>query len=207
MYDLLVSVIGRISVTELKDDLVRGVAAALGEDGVRRGEQPGGLEESKPVSDAEVADALAQRAGSDPTGDQVAVTRRSVRQAQETAGKIQEERLRQARLSFMVALITSAVGIAVILAGLVAVMTGVVTAGVVTVVSGTVCEAVGLLAFALNRQANDRLDAIRRDLTLLTNTVVVVELVGGIIDKRARERAIADAIRALTRDNGGQRGR
>jgi hypothetical protein len=207
MYDLLVAVIGRISVTELRTDLLGSVAAALGRDKVRRGEPSGEPDDSKPVVPPELTEALATRAESDLPGDQVAVTRRSIRQAQDTAAKIQEERLRQARLSFLVALVTSVAGMVVILCGLVAVLTGVVTAGVVTVVSGTVCEAVGLLAFALNRQANDRLDAIRRDLTLLTNTVLVVELVGGLSDKRLQDRAIADAIRVLTRDNGRPRSR
>jgi len=68
----------------------------------------------------------------------------------------------------------------VILVSLIPLLCGVVNAGVITTVSGMVCEAVGLLAFRLGRQSNDRLDAINRDITLLTNTLLVTDLVGRI---------------------------
>jgi ABC-type multidrug transport system fused ATPase/permease subunit len=195
MYRLLDLVLGQISGPELRAAIVREVADALRE-GVQRGPAARGGGETA-LSEAEISAALVKREESDPIGDQKALTRHSIRHAQELAEKIRAERLHQARMSFLVALSMSIAGIVVILAGLVPVLGGVVTAGVIIVVSGTVCEAVGLLAFRLNRQASDRLDAVNQDITLLTNTMLAAELVGGISDARLRDRALADAVRAL----------
>lgn len=195
MYTILDTVIKQISVPELKTAVRRDVLDLLSRDDARRssGRDAGDL--PPPLDDASAA--LAQRAGLDILGDQTALARRCVVRAQQVAETIRVERLHQARRSFNVAVGMSIVGMVVILAGLILVLRGVVTAGVITAISGTVCEAVGRLAFQWNRQATDRLDAINRDITLLANALMAVELVAGISDQPSRDRATADAVRAL----------
>jgi hypothetical protein len=198
LYNLLATAINQISEPELRESVVHDVADQLAATENRRSLDATGEDPAPDTGD--VSEELVARAETDPVGTQKAVARQTFDHARGEAQRIRDERLQQARRSFNVALVMSVAGIVVILVSLIFVVQGVVTAGVISAGSGAVCEMIGLLLFRLYEQANDRLDAINRDLTRLLNAELATDLVGQISDQRTRDRVIAKAIEALCQD-------
>lgn len=107
------------------------------------------------------------------------------------------ERLRQARVTFNVALALVALGALIIFTGVVFIFAGYVSAGAVTTGVGAISEIVSVLLFRLNSESNDRLDSITRDLTILDKTRIAMRYIDQITDETKRNEAIADLAKDL----------
>jgi hypothetical protein len=132
-------------------------------------------------------------------GDQRAITRQVLAQAEEAAARIRSERLRQAYLSFNVALGLSVLGVLTIFASLIFLLNSAISAGITSSVVAAVCEAIGVILFRFNKEANDRLDNINRDLNILETTRLIMALVDEISDPLSRDAVIAELVREMNR--------
>ena len=109
---------------------------------------------------------------------------------------IRTERLRQARATFNTALVLVVVGVLIIFAGVVLMYIGQTTAGIVSSAVGVVTEIISAVLFRLNKETNDRLDALAPDLTILERARYGMKFIEHIEDKDARNKAIEE----LTKD-------
>jgi hypothetical protein len=154
-----------------------------------------------PAPSTELSASLAQLLAANSTaltyGDERAISKRIVTSAEEIAGSIRTERIRQARTSFNAALFLAIIGVLLIFVGALLVIAGIETAGVLTAVASAVPQAMAVLLFRLNKQANDRLDKVNNDLERLGRFRLTMDLVDSISDARSKDRAIGQAIRSL----------
>jgi hypothetical protein len=205
MFGLIDYALRNLSTSELHSAVTEDLAGLLDSVDATRSEADSGTpaNNSRWTPAAGVADVLDGAALALGAGDQNSVAQRLIPTAEARAAAIHAERLRQARLSFNSALVLSVSGVLILLASLGLLLNDLTTQGVVTVVVGSVCEVVAVLAFRLNKEANDRLDAINRDLALLAKTRLISDLINAIPDEKARSRAIVSAIRNLSADQQG----
>ena len=103
---------------------------------------------------------------------------------------IREERLRQAKSAFNAALGLAVIGVLVVLAGVILLLVGNTTAGVITAASGITSEVISAVLFVLNRDANDRLDGLNRDLQVLERARYGMEYIDKIENPTTKDAAI-----------------
>jgi hypothetical protein len=113
------------------------------------------------------------------------------------------ERRQQARITFFVALITLILSILFIFVGIILIYTGKLQAGVVTSVSSIISGIVSGLAFAFNKQANDRLDETAKELVVLERTHTAMEFISYIKDVKVRDEALSDLAKNISAEKHG----
>ncbi|WP_045827116.1 TRADD-N-associated membrane domain-containing protein [Teredinibacter turnerae] len=110
---------------------------------------------------------------------------------QSTAG-IVSERMRQAKLAFNVAISLMVVGVVIVFAGI-----GLLWAkesfesGLITVAVGAVSEIISLLVFKFNSETNNRLDVLRKDLSIIETARVGLSIAKQIENQEKRDHAIS----------------
>ena len=133
---------------------------------------------------------------SDAEANEVAVN--ALVAARRSTVEFRNERVRQARLAFNVALALSVIGVLIVFGGVIllfirdSIAPGAITAGV-----GAISEIVSLLLFKLSNDANGRLDNVGQDLGLIDKARVAAELAKEIEDPSKRDDAIRAAANAL----------
>ncbi|MEZ9439501.1 TRADD-N-associated membrane domain-containing protein [Vibrio atlanticus] len=111
---------------------------------------------------------------------------------QSTSG-IVAERMRQAKLAFNAALSLMIIGVLIIFVGI-----GLLWAkegfesGLITVAVGAVSEVVSLLVFKFNKETNNRLDDLRKDLSVIEVARVGLSIAKQIEDRDKRDHAISE---------------
>ena len=110
---------------------------------------------------------------------------------QSTAG-IVSERMRQAKLAFNVAISLMVVGFVIVFAGI-----GLLwvkesfESGLITVAVGAVSEIISLLVFKFNSETNNRLDVLRKDLSIIETARVGLSIAKQIENQEKRDHAIS----------------
>jgi hypothetical protein len=110
---------------------------------------------------------------------------------QSTAG-IVSERMRQAKLAFNVAISLMVVGVVIVFAGI-----GLLwvkesfESGLITVAVGAVSEIISLLVFKFNSETNNRLDVLRKDLSIIETARVGLSIAKQIENQKKRDHAIS----------------
>ncbi|WP_018417410.1 TRADD-N-associated membrane domain-containing protein [Teredinibacter turnerae] len=108
-----------------------------------------------------------------------------------TAG-IVSERMRQAKLAFNVAISLMVVGVVIVFAGI-----GLLwvkesfESGLITVAVGAVSEIISLLVFKFNSETNNRLDVLRKDLSIIETARVGLSIAKQIENQEKRDHAIS----------------
>jgi hypothetical protein len=113
------------------------------------------------------------------------------------------ERRLQARITFFAALVTLVLAILFIFIGIVLIYAGKLQAGVVSSVSSIISGIVSGLAFAFNKQANDRLDGTAKHLVVLEKTHTAMEFISYINDVKVRDGALSDLAKNLSGEKRG----
>lgn len=130
------------------------------------------------------------------------LTESGIATAQRTATNIHRERMRQARFTFNAALSLAVTGILVALTGVaLLLLRNTVSTGAITAAVGTVVEVVSAIIFTLNRDANNRLDAIQRDLSTIHSSQVALRVIGQITDQTKKDDAISELARNLRQNS------
>ncbi|WP_025573002.1 TRADD-N-associated membrane domain-containing protein [Vibrio parahaemolyticus] len=109
-----------------------------------------------------------------------------------TAG-IAAERMRQAKAAFNIALTLMIVGVLIIFAGvaLLYFKEGI-EQGLITVVVGAVSEILSVIVFGFNRETNNRLDDLRKDMSVLETARVGLSFAKQIENQEKRDNAISE---------------
>ncbi|MEU4323319.1 hypothetical protein AB0F85_32030 [Nocardia fluminea] len=134
-----------------------------------------------------------------PKTDQENISIQIIKSAEDVANNIRSERIRQAKFSFNAALTLAAIGVLLVFIGCGFFLAGIVTAGVLASSASAVTEIVSALLFALNKQANDRLDRVNADLARISEFVLTRELIETISDAKSRDQALNRAIQGIKR--------
>lgn len=109
---------------------------------------------------------------------------------QSTSG-IVSERMRQAKLAFNAALSLMIVGVVIVFVGI-----GLLwikdsfESGLITVAVGAISEVISLLVFKFNSETNNRLDVLRKDLSIIETARVGLTIAKQIEDQEKRDHAI-----------------
>lgn len=109
-----------------------------------------------------------------------------------------EERLKQARTTFIVALIVLVFAIILVFVGVILIYINKTQVGVVTSVTSIISSIVSGLAIVLNRQTNDRLDDYAKELVTLEQCYVTLEIISHIDDVKSRDEAIRDLAKSIS---------
>ncbi|WP_242625905.1 TRADD-N-associated membrane domain-containing protein [Vibrio cholerae] len=109
-----------------------------------------------------------------------------------TAG-IAAERMRQAKAAFNIALTLMIVGVLVIFAGvaLLYFKEGI-EQGLITVVVGAVSEILSVIVLGFNRETNNRLDDLRKDMSVIETARVGLSFAKQIENQEKRDNAISE---------------
>jgi len=111
---------------------------------------------------------------------------------------IRVERMRQARLAFNTALILMIVGVIVTFIGVgFLIFGGNIEAGIISVLSGTVSEIISAVVFRFNKEANNRLDEVRKELSRIEMAKIGLSLAKEISDMEKRDAAISDLTKTV----------
>ena len=129
-------------------------------------------------------------------GEASIITLETLFATRQAADSIRKERLRQARMTFNVALSLATAGVVIIFVGIVLMFQGATTGGSITAAVGAVSEAASLILFRLNNDTNKRLDSVSHDLGTLESARVAA----GLIDRMQNEDEKDAAIRALAQN-------
>lgn len=106
---------------------------------------------------------------------------------------IRNERMRQARLAFNVALSLMLIGVIIIFTGIALLwIKPDLAQGAVTVAAGAIVEIVSGLVFSFNKDANNRLEEVRKELSAIETARVGLSMAKQITDLEKRDNAIAD---------------
>lgn len=110
-----------------------------------------------------------------------------------SASCVLSERMRQAKLAFNAALSLMVFGVLIIFlgVGLLWLKDGF-GPGLITVAIGAVSEVMSLLVFKLNNSANNRLDELRKDLSVLETARVGLSIAKQIDNQEKRDHAISE---------------
>jgi hypothetical protein len=106
--------------------------------------------------------------------------------------KQRQERLHQARITFIVALLFLILSLILVLAGIILIFTSNIQVGVITSVSNAVSGIVSGLAFTFNKQANDRLDEYSKEMNALDKSHIAMQYIAKISDIKIRDEALND---------------
>lgn len=103
------------------------------------------------------------------------------------------ERVRQARLAFNTALSLMIIGVLIVFSGIALLwIKDSFEAGLTTVAVGAVSEIISLLVFKFNKEANNRLDDLRKDLSAMETARVGLSIAKQIENQDKRDHAISE---------------
>ena len=111
---------------------------------------------------------------------------------QSTSG-IVSERMRQAKLAFNAALSLMVIGVLIVFFGIALLwIKDSFESGLITVAVGAVSEIISLLVFKFNKETNNRLDELRKDLSVIETARVGLSIAKQIEDQEKRDHAISE---------------
>ncbi|MDB5972325.1 MAG: hypothetical protein JWQ90_4775 [Hydrocarboniphaga sp.] len=111
----------------------------------------------------------------------------------QTGSSIRDERMRQARLTFNVALGLMTAGVLIVFTGAAMLwFRDNIAPGLITITAGAVSEIVSALVFALNRETNNRLEDVRKDLSRIEAARIGLSMAKQISDLEKRDGAIVE---------------
>lgn len=108
-----------------------------------------------------------------------------------------KERLKQAQLAFIAALTALIIGIILVFLGVACIFLVSLPLGAVTAASSSISSIVSALAFKFNKEANDRLDTVSRELSVLERVDLAMRYIGYISDTEKKDQAITDLTKQL----------
>lgn len=109
-----------------------------------------------------------------------------------TTNVIAAERMRQAKLAFNTALLLMIVGVIIIFAGVTLLwLKDSFESGLITVAVGAVSEILSVIVFGFNKETNNRLDELRKDLSAIDTARVGLSIAKQIEDQDKRDDAIS----------------
>lgn len=115
-----------------------------------------------------------------------------------TVSSIRNERMRQAKVAFNTALVLMVVGVIITFIGLILlIFGGNIEAGIISVISGTVSEIISTVVFRLNKESNNRLDEVRKELSKIEIAKIGLSLAKEIEDSEKRDAAISDLTKTI----------
>lgn len=151
------------------------------------------------LSDSELNGVVAQGAQL-PAGDQKAITRQLLSTAETDAAAIRLERMRQARIAFNLALVFSAVGLALLVVTVILVTRHHGSVAALTTAIAGINQLIAVGLFRVSREANDRLDAVARDIGVVKRLGLALSLIDSIDDPTSRDAVIGSAVRSISAD-------
>ncbi len=112
--------------------------------------------------------------------------------------EIRNERMRQARLAFNAAILLMIVGVLIIFLGvaLLLIKSGI-EQGAITVAVGAMIEIISVIVFAFNKDANNRLEEVRKELSVIETARVGLSMAKQITDLDKRDSAIAELTKKI----------
>jgi hypothetical protein len=111
---------------------------------------------------------------------------------------IRDERMRQARLAFNAALSLMIIGVVIIFIGVALLwIKPELNQGAITVAVGAITEVISVVVFAFNRDANNRLEEVRKELSAIETARVGLSMAKQISDLGKRDDAIADLTKRI----------
>ena len=117
-----------------------------------------------------------------------------------TAG-IVSERMRQAKTAFNVAIALMVIGVLIIFLGVALLyLKESVESGLITVGVGAVSEILSVIVFGFNKETNNRLDELRKDMSVIEMARVGLTIAKEIEDQEKRDHAISEL--SLSLQNG-----
>jgi len=119
---------------------------------------------------------------------------------QSTAG-IVSERMRQAKTAFNVAIVLMVIGVLIIFLGIALLyLKESFESGLITVGVGAVSEILSVIVFGFNKETNNRLDELRKDMSVIEMARVGLTIAKEIEDQEKRDHAISEL--SLSLQNG-----
>lgn len=112
-----------------------------------------------------------------------------------------EERRRQASITFITALTSLITGIVLLFIGIIIFIIMNLPFGIITAASGIICDAISGLAFAFNRDANNKLHGITSDMNRIDQTHTAMQYIMSIEEKTVRDQAILSLIQNMSNKN------
>ena len=111
---------------------------------------------------------------------------------QSTAG-IVSERMRQAKTAFNVAIALMVIGVLIIFLGVALFyIKESIESGLITVGVGAVSEVLSVIVFGFNKETNNRLDELRKDMSVIEMARVGLTIAKEIEDQEKRDHAISE---------------
>jgi Cyanobacterial TRADD-N associated 2-Transmembrane domain len=111
----------------------------------------------------------------------------------QTTNNIAAERMRQAKLAFNTALSLMIVGVIIIFAGVALLwLKDSFESGLITVAVGAISEILSVIVFGFNKETNNRLDELRKDLSAIDTARVGLSIAKQIEDQEKRDDAISE---------------
>ncbi len=112
--------------------------------------------------------------------------------------EIRDERMRQARLAFNAALALMIIGVLIIFVGVALLwVKPQIDQGIITVAIGAITEVISVLVFSFNKEANNRLEEVRKELSAIETARVGLSMAKQISDLEKRDDAIAELTRRV----------
>jgi hypothetical protein len=125
-------------------------------------------------------------------------TREKLDAMRERAKALQDEQVRQARLTFNVAIGLLIVGVLIIFSGsAVLLLQEKAGTGAFTVVAGGIAEIISVVLFGFHKQTNDKLDIFRNELSAIESARFSMTLIEKIEDPVKRDDAIRETVQKL----------
>jgi Putative DNA-binding domain len=139
-----------------------------------------------------------------PYVDLLNILSESIKRSREELTTQRNERLHQARISFIVALVFLILAMLLVFTGVILIFTVNLQAGVVTSVSSIVSGIVSGLVFNFNKQANDRMDEYARELIILEKSYTAMQYIFLMTDVKSKDEAIRDLAKSISMTKPGQ---
>jgi len=116
----------------------------------------------------------------------------------QSISEIRNERMRQAKLAFNVAVSLMIVGVLVIFLGVLLLwFKEEISSGLITIASGAVSEVLSVIVFSFNKETNNRLDEIRKELSVIETARVGLSIAKQIENLEKRDHAISELSRRI----------
>lgn len=109
-----------------------------------------------------------------------------------------EERIKQAKITFIVALTVMVTSAVLVFIGIIIILIGKIQAGVVSSIASVVCGTVSGLALGFNKQTNDRLDKDASELAALEKSYTGMQYLSFITDIKMKDEAIRDLAKGIS---------
>lgn len=108
-----------------------------------------------------------------------------------------QRQLAQGRIVFFTALALLSFGVLLALAGILGIYFFNLAAGTITVASGTIIDLISAVVLRFNKQENERLDALTKELSILDRTTMAMQYIHQISDAEKKDQAILDLAKQL----------